>query len=51
MFGAMRREYGERYDPNRPSIELYRTEKEVVLLLPIGQGGNAILRDGEGPLT
>lgn len=39
IFGAMSREYGERYDPNRPSIEFHRTEKEVVLLLPIGRGG------------
>lgn len=34
-FMAMAEEYGERQDPERPSIEFYRSQKEAILLLPI----------------
>ena len=37
LFGKMSQEYEGRIDSSRPSIEFYKSQKELILLLPILQ--------------
>ena len=37
LFGKMSQEYKGRIDSSRPSIEFYKSQKELILLLPILQ--------------
>ena len=37
LFGKMSQEYKGRIDSDRPSIEFYKSQKELILLLPILQ--------------